>query len=495
MDTTRPPANTLKQRMAHSMLWLASSKTVVQFLSLLSTLAVVRILDPSDYGTMAVVTLLVGVSAMFSEFGIGSAIIQFPAIERRELNGCFWLSLVLALVLYAILYVCAPLIGQWFDNAAVPSVLRTAGLALPVSTLRVVPDALLRREMRFDSIARAHIAAAALSIPTVIGLAVAGAGVWALVASVLVMAVVQTIAMFVSTRWMPGLDAGSSRVREMIDFARHTLGSRVCWTVYQQSDIVMLGHQVTAGGVGIYSMAMQLVAFPIERLFSMVNEIAYPAMAQNQADLRGLRYSLLRSLKLVMLLALPMYVGLALVAPDLVPLVLTAKWAAAVPILQILCAYGIVSSLAVLQAPVLMARYRPDLMFRYSLAQLLIMPVAFWAGSVWAGEIGVALAWVLVYPLGLAWLTGRMIREVNLGWDDLFGCLTRPLIAVAAMAIVVTLVQASLGVMLSGQPLARVLLTIAAGALSYASVIWLVERRFVLDVLRLFSSAWRPASS
>ncbi len=495
MDSTRPPASTLKARMARSMLWLASSKAVVQVLSLISTLAVARILDPSDYGTMAVVTLLVSVSAMLSEFGAGGAIIQFPALEKRELNGCFWLTLGLALAIYALLAVSAPLIADWFHNPALVSVLRVAGLALPLATLRVVPESLLRRAMRFDSIARAHIVAAALCIPTVIALAVNGAGVWALVASALVMAGVQTVSMYASTRWMPGLDVGSSRTRALLHFARHTLGSRVCWSVYQQMDIVVLGRYVSAAGVGIYSMAMQLVVFPIERIFSLVNEISYPAMAQSQGDLPGLRYGLVRSLKLVMIIALPLYVGLALVAGDLIPLLLTEKWAPVVPIMQVLCAYGIVSSFAVLQAPVLMSRYRPDLMFRYSLGQMVVMPLAFWAGSVAGGVLGVALAWVLVYPVGLFWLTRQMIREVNLGWEDIGGCIARPALAVAVMAVAVVLAGAGIDTVAPDQPLARVLVMIPSGALVYCIAIWLLERPFVRDVLRIASSAFRAPAN
>jgi O-antigen/teichoic acid export membrane protein len=119
-------------------------------------------------------------------------------------------------------------------------------------------------------------------------------------------------------------------------FCRHTLGSGVCWAVYQQSDVLFLGKYASISAVGTYSMSMQLIVFPIEKMFSLVNEISYPAMARLQDDVSKLRYSLLRGMKLVAIIALQVYVGFALVAPDLVPLLLTEKWSGAVPIIQIL---------------------------------------------------------------------------------------------------------------------------------------------------------------
>jgi O-antigen/teichoic acid export membrane protein len=199
-------------RVLQSIFWLASSKAIIQALSLVSTIAVARILDPADYGLMAIASLLISVSGMVSEFGAGSAIIQFRDLERRELNGIFWLTIGLSVMVYLLLCAAAPPIAYWFGRPELVSVLRVAGLALPLSTLRVVPENLLRREMRFDRIAVANVAAACLAIPAVFLLAMSGAGVWALVASAVVMVVVQTASMFISTRWAPGTDVGTSRL-------------------------------------------------------------------------------------------------------------------------------------------------------------------------------------------------------------------------------------------------------------------------------------------
>jgi O-antigen/teichoic acid export membrane protein len=256
-------------------------------------------------------------------------------------------------------------------------------------------------------------------------------------------------------------------------------------------DVLFLGRYAPVPSVGAYSMAMQLIAFPIDKVFGLVNEISYPAMARVQDDVAELRRSMLRSFKLVALLAFPMYLGLALVADDFVRLLLTEKWLGAVPVVRILAVYGVLSSLAVLLAPLLLARYRPDVVFRYSFAQMLLMPVAFWAGSAWGGPTGVALAWTLAYPAALAWLTSRALRELQLRWAELVRALLPAAGAAALMACVVLAVRAGLRAPWPEQGALRLAASVAAGALSYGLAAWLLDGSFVAELARLARSVTR----
>lgn len=484
----------VQERLVRSALWLAGSKTLVQGLSLVSTFAVARILQPADYGVMALAGLLIGVSALVSEFGAGAAIIQYPDLERRELNGLFWGPVALSLAAYGVLFAAAPAVAAWFENPALGPVLRVAGLSLPLASLRVVPENLLRKQLAFDRIAKAHVVSALAAIPTTLLLALAGAGVWSLVASSLVMASVQALAMFANAGWLPSLEVGSARAGALFRFCRHTLGGRVCWAVYQQTDVLFLSKYAPVPSVGVYSMAMQLVAFPIDKVFSLVNEISYPAMARVQQDVETLRRSALRSFKLVALLAFPIYGGLALVADDLVRLALTEKWLGAVPIVRILAAYGALSSLAVLLAPLLLARYRPDVVFRYSFAQMLIMPAAFWAGSASGGPAGVAVAWTLAYPLALSWLAREALAELRLRAGEVARALLPAAASAIAMGGAVVAVRAILQAWLPEHGALRLALSVAAGVACYGGATWLLDRAFVAELARLARAATRPSA-
>jgi O-antigen/teichoic acid export membrane protein len=370
-----------------------------------------------------------------------------------------------------------------------------AGLALPLASVRVVPENLLRKELSFDRIARTQVLAALVAIPTTLLLALAGAGVWALVASSLAMALTQALDLFAGARWRPSLEVGSTRARDLFRFCRHTLGGRVCWAVYQQTDVLFLGKYAPVPSVGVYSMAMQLVAFPIDKVFSLVNEISYPAMARVQQDVDTLQRSALRSFKLVALLAFPIYGGLALVADDLVRVVLTEKWLGAVPIVRVLAAYGALSSLAVLLAPLMLARYRPDVVFRYSFAQMLIMPAAFWVGSAWGGPTGVALAWTLAYPAALSWLTRQVLSELQLRPGQLARALLPAGAAATVMGCVVLAVRTGVEAWFPEHGASRLALSVATGVVCYSVATWLLDGGFVAELARLARAATRSSGA
>src|SRR5207245_5272696 len=171
--------------------WVVWSRGVVQAVSFASTLVVARLLTPEDYGVMALAAVWTYIIWLVAELGLGAAILQFRDLDERELNTCFWLTLGVAGLGYVLLYAAAPAIGAWFVNPTLSPVLRVLGLTLPLSALRAVPDAMLRKRLELDKVSKAEIGAAVVAIPLVVGTAWGGGGVWALVAGALIAPLVQ----------------------------------------------------------------------------------------------------------------------------------------------------------------------------------------------------------------------------------------------------------------------------------------------------------------
>lgn len=461
---------------------------VVQGISLVSTLTVARLLTPDNYGVMALSAFWTSSLLTVSELGAGAAVIQFQNLKKQELNILFGFTTCLSLLAYLVLFLLAPFIGDWFASDQLSSVLRVAGLALPIATLRVVPEGLLRKELRFDLIAKTNIVSSSLTIPVVLTCAFSGAGVWALVASSLVGALAQTIMMVYYGQWWPSTTLASERLNPLMQFCLQSVGGRICWAVYQQLDVVILGKVEGAVSVGIYAMAMQLITFPIDKVFSVVNEIAYPAMAHFQDDVAQLRSSFTQSLRILTAVACPLYIGLAFVAEDLIQVVLTEKWSDSAGVLQWLAPYGLLTSIAMLPAPILLSRYRADLLFRYTFAQLLIMPLAFWVGARQAGAIGVAMAWVVVYPFSLFWLFIQVFREVHITWYEAWVAVKPAMSAVACMGA--ALVVLKIGLTYGGvhQAAFTLVITVVTGAVTYACGLWIYGRELLLE-MRVMSAS------
>src|SRR5438132_5838056 len=270
----------MRERIAKSVFWIVLSRGGVQVLAFLSTLAVARMLDPSDYGLMALAGVWTATIAMVAEMGLGSAIIQFRDLEDRDLNSCFWLTMGIAGIGYLGLCIAAPVIAAWFSSPMLSDVLRVVGLTLPLTALRIVPDSLLRKRLALDKVSQAEIAAALVTLPVMLGMAWAGAGVWALVAGALVQPLAQDVVIIRFASWWPGLRIGGRRFRGVVSYSMHTLGARMCWVAYQQADSFVLGKVFGGTVLGFYSMAKQIATLPVEKVSGVVNLIASPMMAE-----------------------------------------------------------------------------------------------------------------------------------------------------------------------------------------------------------------------
>jgi len=461
----------MKEQIAKSVVWIVWSRGVLQVVSFLSTLVVARLLSPVDYGLMALAGICTMPVSSIAELGLGAAMVQFRDLEETELNACFWLTMSVAGLGYLALYIFAPAIANWFASPRLSTVLRIVGLTLPLAAVRVVPDSLLRKRLELNKVSQAEIVSVMVSIPVVVGMAWTGSGVWALVAVALLMPSVQGVVSFWFVRWWPGLRMGGRRFHEVIRYSLATLGARVCWAVYQQADIFVLGKISGDVALGFYSMAKQLATLPVEKVTTAVNQLAYPVMAELQADREAMRISLLRVIRLIAWVTFPLCIGLMVMAKDFVWVALSEKWLRAVPIIQVLCLYAMILSVAVLLPPVLMARYRAKFLFGYNLTLLAVMPLAFWLGALWSGAAGVAVAWVAVYPIIMVRMAREAFSEVGVSRRKLWTELRPPLEATLVMMVAMLLVQSGIASWARDLMVARLAAMSLAGAAVYSA--WL----------------------
>lgn len=458
----------MRDRIAKSLFWVVWSRGFVQLVSFVTTLLVARLLEPADYGLMALVGVWTYAIALMAELGLGLAIVQFPDLEERELNTCFWLVVGMAGVGYLSLYASAPAIAAWFASPRLADVLRVGALSLPLVAVRTVPDSLLRKRLEIDRISQADIAGVLVTVPVVLGLAWSGAGVWALVAGTLTTPLVQTFVLFWFVTWRPGFRVGSRRFRDIFRYSAPVLGARVGWAAYQHVDALVLGKIAGETVLGFYSMARLMAMLPVDKISAVANQLALPIMAGLQADRATMRLSFLRGLRLVASLTVPSCVGMALVADDFVSIALAERWKPIVPLMQVLCLFGLMRSLDILLPPILFARYRPGFMFWWTAGLLLVMPFAFWAGAVRLGAIGVALALVVVYPVFNTWLAREAFKELELSWKAVWRQL-RPVMGASIMMVISVLtVHSTVPVSDSLDRLTRFGLAVGCGALVYA---------------------------
>jgi teichuronic acid exporter len=482
----------MKERIAKSVFWLVWSRGGVQVLSFISTLVVARWLSPVDYGLMALVGIWTGTITMVADMGLGRAIIQFEDVQEGELQSCFWLTLITTGAAYLSLYGLAPTIAGWFDSTQLTDVMRVTSATILLFAFRLVPDAMLRKRLELDKIAKAEMIAAAASIPVMLVLAWDGAGVWALVFGSVVQAVVASVALIAFAPWRPRWRFDSGRIRAMLRFSVSAIGAYLGWSVYSQLDSLIVGKLTNEQTLGVYAMAKQLAIMPVTKISAVVNQLAAPVMARFQDDQGRLRASLLRLVRLVTCVTLPLSVGLGLVADDLILVALGNRWAAVVPLFQVFCIYALTHSVEVLLPPVLFARYRSEFMLKWTVALLVLMPAPFVFGGLWNGAMGVALALVLVYPLIMGWMAREALKEVNLSAKELLRQLVPVLVPSVVMAIAVAIVQWTIPADTFGPHLIRLLAAGSVGIIVYTGVVASMRRSLANEVWEVVSWIVRP---
>ena len=482
----------MKDRIAKSIFWIVWSKGAIQLISGLSTILVARWLSPRDYGLMAMAGIWTNAMVFLSELGLGPALVQFRNLDKGELNACFWLTTVFGTVGYFILFCFAPAISDWFGSPELSPVLRVAGIALPLIALRVVPDSLLRKQLALDKISQAHTAASLATIIVVISMAWKGWGVWALVAGTLIQPLVHNTVIFWFVRWWPGIQIRGKRLTAVLRYSSTTLGGRLCWSAYSQADALILGKLSGDAILGLYSFAKDLALLPATKISVVVNQLAFPIMAELQDDPARIRLSLMRGLRLVSSICFPMSFGMALVAEDLFQSILTEKWLTAVPIFQVLCLYACLKSIDVLLPPVLLARYRPQFLLGYTMVLLIVMSVAFWVGASWWGGIGLALTWVVIYPMVLMVMVRAVLKEIDMEWYELLRQIAFPLLASVVMGCVVLTTQLVMGIMGVDEHMTKLISASFFGALSYGVCLFLLGGTLVEELKEISKWVFRP---
>jgi O-antigen/teichoic acid export membrane protein len=232
-------------------------------------------------------------------------------------------------------------------------------------------------------------------------------------------------------------------------------------------------------------MAKQIALLPVHKISVVVNQIAFPLMAGLQDNVEQMRSVFLRQIRMVACLTFPLCIGLALVTEDLVWVALTEKWLPLVPVLQVLCVSSVVRSCEVLFPPILLSRYRAGVLFWWTIGLLFVMPIAFWAGAAMSGGFGVALVWALVYPVMIAGMVQRALREISLNWKMVWNEVAPILMGTLVMAISVSILHSAMHATDVATHMLRLVLSVGLGAVVYGGCIFWQGGRLVSEIVQL----------
>ena len=324
-------AGGLTDRTVGGLLWMLWGKGAhaLFHLGILAVLA--RLLTPADFGVVSAALVVIGFSMIFSQIGLGPALVQRPVLEQRHLDTAFVATMVFAAALGGAIAAGAPLVAAFFRSAEITPVLRWLALIFPLQGLALVAESTAKRDLRFRWLANSDVVTYAIGYGVLgIALALLGIGVWALVVAEIAKVGLRAMVLIAGQRVRPRLAWDAAAWRELMYFSGGFTIARVANYLAVQGDNLVVGRALGPAALGVYGRAYQLMAAPATGLGGMLDSVLFPAMARVQDDKQRLAGAYRRGVSMLSTIVVPLGAISFVIAPEIIRIALGPSWDAAV---------------------------------------------------------------------------------------------------------------------------------------------------------------------
>ena len=390
-----------------------------------SVMILARLLEPTDFGLIGMVTAFTGVLNLFRDFGLSAATVQHAEVSREETSALFWINILAGAALMAVAMACAPAVAAFYREPRLLWVTFAMAPGFLLNGAGVQHSALLQREMRFDALALIDVVSLVLGTAVAMVAAWAGYGYWSLAAMTVCLPLFTATGLWLASGWIPGKPGVGAGVRSMMRFGGAvTLNSLVVYVAFNL-DRVLLGRFWGSEAIGIYGRANQLIRIPTDSLNSTIGEVAFSALSRIQHEPGRVKRYFLRGYSAVLALTVPITIACALYADDIVYVLLGPKWTAAAKIFRLLAPTILVFAVAnplgwLMNALGLVARGLKIALF---LAPVMITGYAL---GLPYGPDGVALAYSVAMTLWVLPVIAWAVHGTGISFWDVVGVVSRP---------------------------------------------------------------------
>lgn len=348
----------LKHAVAKGFLWGGMSNAVCQLLSLFFGIYLARLLGPDDYGPIGMLAIFSAIAGSLQDSGFVMAIANRKEVSHDDYNAVFWFNIIISSVMYGGLYVCAPLIADFFNQPILVDLSRYNFLGFVVAAFGIAPSAYLFRELKVKQKSIALILSIAVSGVVGIVMAVNGYSYWGIATQSIVYVLVRTVVCWYFTPWRPTLKVNFAPLRYLFAFSYRLLITNVFqrfnWNIFS----FILGKFYSRADVGNYTKSAEWFNMGGEVVNGMVNAVAQPVLAKivddDERQLRVFR----KMLRFTAFVAFPLMFGMSLVSKELIVVIITSKWLESAKMLQILAVWGAFMPLQSMMTNLLVSRGR-----------------------------------------------------------------------------------------------------------------------------------------
>ena len=356
--------STLKEKTAQGLLWGGLNSGIQQLVGLAFGIVLGRLLSPSDYGMMAMISIFSLVATALQDSGFRTALTNIEHPKHEDYNSVFWFNIIMASSLYVILFLAAPLIGEYYHTPRVVPLCRYAFLSIVIASLGTAQSAYLFKHLRAKQQAEAGALAVILSSLTGVGMAFAGMAYWSLATQGLVYVGINTLLQWHFSPWRPSIHGITfAPVRRMFRFSCKILATTIMTHVNNNVLNILLGHYFTPRDTGNYNQAYQWNTKCYSLVQSMVAQVAQPVLVSLNGEEGRQKDVFRKMMRFTAFITFPLLFGFGLVAKEFIVTAIGEKWLASAQLIQILCISGATMPLSTLFSNMIISKGRSGTFF------------------------------------------------------------------------------------------------------------------------------------
>ena len=388
-----PPS--LKQKTIKGAIWSSIERFSVQGINFIVMIIMARILTPEDYGIVGMITVFIAVSQTLVDSGFSQALIRKQDRTQIDNSTVFWFNLAVSVLLYILLFFCAPYISDFYEVPLLTPITRIISLSIIINAFALVQRSMYTVNVDFKTQTKASLSGVIVGGGLGIGLAYGGFGVWSIVWCQLATFSVQTIGLWILAKWSPGFIFSWVSFKDLFGFGSKLALSAIIETLYQNSYLFVIGKVFKADDLGYYTRANQFASFPSSNITIILQRVTYPVLCSIQNDIEKITDVYIKFLRLSAFIIFPLMIGLAALAQPIVLVFLGEKWDFAAILLSIL-------SFALMWYPVHS--------INLNLLQVFGRSDLFLKLEIWKKIIGIAILCATI-PLGLNWMCWGLVAS------------------------------------------------------------------------------------
>ncbi len=476
----------LREKATKGIVWSVIQKWGREAVSFLTFIALSRLLAPEAFGLVALATAFTAFIEIFLDMGFGAAIVQRTDLEREHLDTAFWISTLTGLLFALVGLAASGWIASFYDEPDLAPVLMWLSISFIFVGLSSTQMAILRRRMAFKNLAARSMAATIVGGIVGVGMAIAGFGVWSLVGMNLARSLAGVIVLWQASEWRPRFYVSKKHYKELFTFGASVTGNNVLVVLVRHSDDLLIGYFLGPLILGYYTIGYRLLLVIIRLVTGISNSVAFPTFSRLQHNPKRMRQAFYKVTQYTNLLTFPVFLGLAVLASELILALFGAKWEESIPVMQLLALTGMLQAVLFFNGSILRATGKPSWQFGVMLITAVGTVIGFLLAVRW-GIVAVAASFVIASYLmaPLSYIAVR--KQIQVDLKTYLGQFAVPLLASLIMILVI------MGLKHVVQPLGlhlylELFIYITAGALIYLFVIVLTARSLFWQVLGLTGS-------